>query len=134
MRRRSEWIYVAVSGDMTKIGVACDPEKRVKQWQSLIGSPVRLVWCLHHPERTRRLEADVMKELAAHRVRNEWFSVSARRAAATVKMFVSGRGKRGPKPRPTWHEIYEQECRRWGKEAVDAALERWNRPVVWPDP
>lgn len=90
--RKPGVVYVAVEeGGPTKIGVAVEPEARVKVLAKQGKRPVRLVWDMPHAE-CHRVERLVCRMLEKHRHpefrvvgNSEWFDVPPERVIAAAR-------------------------------------------------
>lgn len=74
--RESRYLYLAVAGPLTKIGVSCQPEKRLCALARFALVQVRLLKIWDMPNgASRRVEAAVVRHFAKYRVvKREWFS------------------------------------------------------------
>ena len=69
-------IYVAVCGEYTKVGIAIDPDKRIKALSASVPWDVELVWSREgYDHLVRAVERYVHDRLAAMHHKSEWFSV-----------------------------------------------------------
>ncbi len=85
----------------TKIGIAKDPERRLRTFQTANPLPLTL-YRTFRVARASALEADVHRRLGPLRLKGEWFALSPERAVSAVHMVLDR-----PRPglRPAWHRL-----------------------------
>lgn len=106
VNQRDTYIYVIAAEEIAhvKIGIAIDPDKRLRQLQT--GSPFRLhvarLWGPMPRERAVMLEARAHYILAGCRATGEWFHVRVKLAGYTVWLAALSK----PEDLPT----YQRQC------------------------
>lgn len=80
------YLIATESGSATKIGVAADPEKRLKDLQ--VGNPERLVltfevWA-EDVDQAKELERRFHEQLSDYKIRGEWFKTDEAHAAIGI--------------------------------------------------
>jgi hypothetical protein len=96
--RKPGTLYVAVEdGGPSKIGVAVEPERRVRVIAKQCPAPVRLVWSMPHAD-CHRVETRVRKMLAKHRHagfrvegNTEWFDLPPEQVIAAAEKAMRAR-------------------------------------------
>lgn len=73
---KSQYVYLLSSGDMHKIGISTEPDKRRRSIEFAVGRPVVLITA-SAIEDARKVEADLHEKYASKRGIGEWFSLSA---------------------------------------------------------
>lgn len=111
---RPTYVYVIVSGEFTKIGIAADPNKRVKEVR--VGSPegAQVFYARQFPElnEARYVERYCHRQLGKLRNSGEWFRCSPHKARALVaKAKVPARAELEANNGTGWKEPSREEIR-----------------------
>lgn len=121
-------VYFVAGGGGTKVGVATDPERRLRQLAASSPLPLRLVLAVaaRSQAQAHRIEAHVLARVADRRLHGEWFSGEVTEAEATSLLkgcFEQASDLR----RSGWGRPRKARRRPPRAERPDWTPERWRR-------
>lgn len=86
-------IYVVTSGDLTKIGITNNADRRLRELGRQVGQPVSLIWKTNcSRDMIYEIELACHAALDEFRVKGEWFKVTPEQAIEAIKSEMAQRG------------------------------------------